>query len=57
MRNTWRLNNMLLKTNGSMKISKRKSEETSRKLKIKTQLSKSMGHSKGRKVYNDIGLP
>ena len=22
-----------------------------------TQLSKSMGHSKGRKVYNDIGLP
>ena len=41
--NTWRLNNMLLKTNGSMKKSKRKSENTPRQVKIKTQLSKIYG--------------
>ena len=38
--NTWRLNNMLLKTNELMKKAKRKSENTLRLMKIKTQLSK-----------------
>ena len=42
--NMWRLNNMLLnKTNRSLKKSKRKSENTLRQRKIKTQLSKIYG--------------
>ena len=40
--NTWRLSNILLKTNGSMKKLK-KSENTLRQMKIKTQLSKTYG--------------
>ena len=34
--NTWRLNNMILKTNGSMRNSKSKSENTLRQMKMKT---------------------
>ena len=59
-RNTWRLKTCYLKTNGSVKISKRKSANTLRQGKIKTQLSKIYGRSKSsfkRKVYSKTGLP
>ena len=58
--NRWRLNNVLLKTNnGSMMKSKRKSENTFRKMKMEKQFPKFMGYSKSiskRKVYSDTGL-
>ena len=41
--NTWRLNDMLLKNDGSIKKSKRKSENTLRQIKMETQLSKIYG--------------
>ena len=49
---------MLLKTNGLMRKSKRKSENTLRQITI--NLTKCMGCSKSsfkRKVHEDIGLP
>ena len=38
--NMWKLNNMLLKNNGSTMKSKRKSENTLRQMKMETQVSK-----------------
>ena len=55
---TRKLNNMLLKTNGLMRKSKRKSENTLRQIAI--NLKKCMGCSKSsskRNVHEDIGLP
>ena len=58
--NTMMLNDMLLrKINGSVKKSKRKSENASRQMKIKIQISKPMRHSKSisQRVYSNTGLP
>ena len=48
------------KTNGSMRKSKKKSEFTSREMKLETQHSKIYGYSKSsskKEIYSDTDLP
>ena len=57
---TWSLNNMLLKTYGSMMKSKRKIKNTLRQMTMKTHHTKSIGCSKSssqREANSNIGFP
>lgn len=58
-KNMWRLNNMILKSNESIKKSKRESENTSKDVKIKIQLSKIIGMYKSnsrRGIHSNTNL-